>query len=84
MHEEIEYFDLKEGYPKEPKGEYVLVVEGIKDELNELNSLSVVEHYNYYLNLGLASNDAIKKVARDRQVAKNVIYNQIVEIKNEK
>lgn len=82
MYEEVEYFTLANGYPKEPRGEYVLIVEGLKNNSNDLNNLSVFEHYEYYVNLGISSNEAIKKVAKDRQVAKNVIYNQIVEIKN--
>ena len=81
LHEEIEYFSLKDGYPKEPKGEYVLVVEGNKRDVSELNNLSILEHYEYYTNLGISNNDAIKKVASDMGVAKNVIYNQIVELK---
>lgn len=78
LHEEIEHFSLKAGYPKEPKGEYVLIIEGLKQDENELNQLSIMEHFEYYLNLGIAKNDAIKQVAKDRGVAKNVIYNQIV------
>ncbi len=82
LYEEVEYFSLADGYPKEPRGEYVLIVEGLKDNVNELNNLSVLEHYEYYINLGLASNDAIKKVAKDIGVAKSVIYNQIVAMKH--
>lgn len=81
LHEEVEFFSLKNGYPKEPRGEYVLIVKGLEQNTNELNELSVIEHYNYYLNLGMQKNDAIKQVAKDRQVAKNVIYNQIVALK---
>ena len=81
LHEEVEYFNLKDGYPKEPRGEYVLIVSGTKTNVCDLNNLSVLEHYNYYINLGISNNDAIKKVASDMGVAKNVIYNQIVALK---
>ena len=81
LHEEVEFFNLHDGYPKEPKGEYVLLVEGRKKDVCELNNLSVLEHYEYYVNLGTPQNEAIKKVASDMGVAKNVIYNQIVAIK---
>ena len=81
LHEEIEFFNLENGYPKEPKGEYVLIVEGNNDNVCELNKFDVMEHYNYYVNLGISNNEAIKKVASDRGVAKNVIYNQIVKMK---
>ena len=81
LHEEVEYFSLCDGYPKEPKGEYVLIVEGHKKNVSELNNLPILEHYEYYTNLGITSTDAIKKVANDMGVAKNVIYNQIVALK---
>lgn len=81
LHEEIEYFHLAEGYPKEPRGEYVLIVKGNQNNLSDLNNLSIVEHYEYYVNLGMPNNDAIKQVAKDMGVAKNVIYNHIVELK---
>lgn len=81
LHEEIEYFNLHDGYKKEPKGEYVLIVSGSKQDVTELNNLSVLEHFEYYVNLGISSNDAIKKVAHDMGVAKNIIYKQIVELK---
>ena len=81
MYEEIEYFNLADGYPKEPRGEYVLIVKGLETKINELNDLSILDHYNYYINLGMQNNDAIKQVAKDMGVAKNVIYNHIVEVK---
>ena len=81
LHEEVEFFNLKNGYPKEPKGEYVLIVSGKDKNVCELNNLSVVEHFEYYVNLGIPTNEAIKKVANDMGVAKNVIYNQIVVLK---
>lgn len=79
LHEQIEYFTLSNGYPKEPKGEYVLIVEGASKQDNALNELSVLEHFDYYIKLGLSKNDAIKQVAKDRDVAKNIIYKQVVE-----
>ena len=84
LYEEIFYMKLGEQYPKEPRGEYVIVVNGQDENACDLNNLSVSEHYEYYLNLGLKNNDAIKQVAKDMGVAKNVIYNQIVEIKSKK
>ena len=84
LHEEIEYFSLEDGYPKEPRGEYVLIIEGQQNQNDELSNFSVFEHYEYYVNLGFSTNDAIKKVAKDRNVPKSEIYNQIVKIKNNK
>lgn len=78
IYEEVEHFDLEKGYPKEPRGEYVLLVEGAVSEIEELNNLPVAQHYNYYLKLKFSKSDAIKQVAKDRGVAKNIIYSQIV------
>lgn len=53
----------------EPRGEYVLVVEGAEDNNeNTLNSLSLEEHINYYLSQGYNKNEAIKKVGKDRKI----------------
>ena len=61
---------------KEPRGEYVLVVEGAKTEKgSDWTNLSVDEHINFYINtLGISKMDAIKKVAKDRGVPKGDIY----------
>ena len=76
--EEIEFANLCDGYEKQPKGEYVIVIEGAKNVVNEFENMSVVEHFEYYEKLGYGKNDAIKQVAKDRNVAKNEIYKLIV------
>ena len=63
----------------EPKGEYVVLVEGSeitqKQELVEnLNEKSLEEHYSFYEKQGLEKKEIIKKIAKDRNVAKNEIY----------
>lgn len=78
IYEEVEHFTLQDGYPKEPKGEYVLIVDGCSKQENSYEHLSVFEHYELYLAKGLSKNDAIKQVAKDRKVPKNEIYSQIV------
>lgn len=55
------------------KGEFVLVVNRQSEE-NPLCSLSVEEHIDYYVKGGMKKNDAIKAVAKDRNVSKNEIY----------
>ena len=55
------------------KGEFVLVVNRA-EQVNPLCELSVDEHIAYYVNGGMAKNEAIKAVARDRNVPKNEIY----------
>lgn len=63
----------------ELKGEIVIIVKGcIKDNMTlELNKLSIQEHFDYYLQQNLSENEAMKKVAKDRNVSKSVIYKEI-------
>ena len=63
----------------ELKGEIVLIIEGCKQkaEIITLNKLSVKEHFNFYVSRGLSDNEAMKNVAKDRGVSKNVIYKEV-------
>ncbi len=63
-----------------PKGEYVLIIEGAKkeDETPFWSDMDESEHYEYYLEKGLERMDAIKAVAKDRGVAKNIIYKKVL------
>ena len=75
MFEKTFEFELCENLEYEPKGEYVLVVEGnMEEEINDLQNLTIEQHLAYYINIGLAKNDAIKKVAKERNIAKNEVY----------
>lgn len=56
------------------KGEFVVVVEGNTDCVDYTN-ISVAEHVIAYIKEGNSVNDAIKLVAKDRNVAKKEIYN---------
>lgn len=56
------------------KGEFVVVVEGNTDCVDYTN-ISVVEHVTAYIKEGNSVNDAIKLVAKDRNVSKKEIYN---------
>ena len=63
----------------EPRGEYVLIVDGfdgevICDEILELTSLSPEEHVRTYEERGLGRMDAIKKAAKDRGMTKSELY----------
>lgn len=65
----------------EPRGEYVLVLEGGKCQGGrELfwENMSVSEHVEYYIGMGVERMDAIKKTAKDRGVNKNSIYKEYV------
>ena len=61
---------------QELRGEFVIIVEGTekKEEEKEfLNSLTLEEHYKYYLNKNLDKKEIIKKIAKDRNKNKNEI-----------
>ena len=57
------------------KGEFVIVVEGNKKKVN-YNSLDVVEHVKLYTDDGMSEKEAIKLVAKERNVAKSIVYNE--------
>ena len=60
---------------KDAKGEFVIVVEG-NTEIKSYDNLSVIEHVNLYLEEDMKLMDAIKKVAKERNVSKSDIYNE--------
>lgn len=74
LHEEAVDFTLQEGYPKEVRGEFVLLVEGAKETESALNALSEKEHIQHYMRAGLDKKEALKKVAKDRGVSKSALY----------
>lgn len=62
------------------KGEMILLIEG-SDKINNeniLNNLSLDEHYNVYEKQGLDKKEIIKKIAKDRGVNKNEIYQYFI------
>jgi len=63
-----------------PRGEFVLVVEGASAEGGAFwENLSVAEHVAYYTDtMGMEKMAAVKAAARDRGVAKNVIYKELL------
>lgn len=93
-HETIWQTDLSEAVriydEKEPKGEYVLVLEGISyqelqdNEHKEWNKLSLEEHMNMYQEQGLDKKEAMKAVAKDRGMSKRQIYQLLINDKASK
>ena len=61
------------------KGEFVIILEGNNEskkdiELANLNSKNLEEHYSFYENQGFEKKEIIKKIAKDRNINKNEIY----------
>ena len=79
LHESVEHFNLQDGYPNEPRGEYVILVEGA-EEVDESAQMTAEEHLKKYLSEGLDKKEAVKKVAKERGVPKNEIYKIALEI----
>ncbi len=77
--EEISYLTLSEAIEKyeqiPPKGEFVLVIEGCREEKTaDYSDLSVEEHVKNYIDGGMSENEAIKAAAKDRGMRKNEVY----------
>ena len=78
LYESAEHFNLANGLSKEPKGEYVLLVEGGKKE-NQNLLLSEKEHIDLYLKQGFYKKEALKMVAKERGVSKSSLYKYTIE-----
>ena len=69
----------------DPRGEYVLVLEGKSLEEQEeekrqsWKEMSIEDHMKYYEDEGFSHKDAMKKVAADRGVGKREIYQALLE-----
>ena len=69
----------------EPKGEYVLVIEGksskelLEEKRAAWDDMSIEEHYNMYIAQGMDKKEAMKQVAKDRGVSKRDIYSALLD-----
>ena len=77
IHEEIVRDNISNIIPlvDTMKGEFVIVVEGNK-EIVDFSELDIVEHVKMYVEDGMKEMDAIKQVAKERGVAKSIIYSE--------
>ena len=57
------------------KGELVVLISGNKEkEDKDLSTLTIEEHYQYYIDLGYDSKTALKEVAVDKNISKKEVY----------
>ena len=63
---------------KEPRGEYVLVIDGAAPSSDSSYPGDILDHMRMYTSLGEKKMDAIKMVARDRGIPKSEAYSQIL------
>lgn len=72
----------------DPRGEFVLVLEGLSDEdkkakrAGEFADLTPTEHVGLYEKQGLKRNDAIKEAAKDLGISKRDMYKMVQEAKD--
>ena len=70
----------------ELKGEMIIVLEAINLDnsdnnlKNLLNNMDIIEHYKFYKKQKLNKKEIIKKIAKDRNVSKNEIYMQVINL----
>lgn len=80
-HEEINRGTIEEilSVIDDMKGEMVIVVEGSHEEFQDqplVFEQSIVEHVGEYIEKGMSTKDAIKEVAKERKISKNIVYNE--------
>ena len=75
----IEYYNTTA-----PKGEYVMVIEGIshrqleEQSIQEWEKITIQEHMDIYLTQGMDKKSAMKQVAADRGIPKREVYNSLL------
>lgn len=71
---------------EDPRGEYVLVIEGKsladieKEKKDDWLEKTIEEHMSFYQNGGMDQKDAMKQVAKDRGVSKREVYNYLLKV----
>lgn len=69
---------------QEPRGEYVLVVEGKSrktieaEEQAQWAQMSIADHVDLYISQGMDKKEAMKAAAKDRGVSKREIYQALL------
>lgn len=67
----------------DPRGEYILIVEGnknVEEEKNSYEHLNEREYVELLLKEGMSKKDAIKTVARERSLKKDIVYKQVLDL----
>lgn len=87
-HETIEPMMLSQAIARyeeeDPRGEFVLVIEGLdvkkleEEKKSSFEAMSVEEHVQMYVDQGMSKKDAIKQAAVDRGVPKRDVYNAVM------
>lgn len=79
LSEAVEFYENEE-----PRGEYVLVMEGrsrsemILEKQKSFEEMSLEEHMDMYVLKGVDKKEAMKLVAKDRGISKRDVYNELL------
>ena len=71
---------------QEPRGEYVLVIEGkshqdiIEEKQQKWEEISIEKHMEIYLGKGFSKKDSMKMVAKDRGISKREVYQYLLDL----
>ncbi|CEN26124.1 16S rRNA (cytidine(1402)-2'-O)-methyltransferase [Paraclostridium sordellii] len=68
---------------REVKGEFVLIVEGFKGEIEETCEYNDLNDREYVIKLmeeGITKKDAIKFVCKERKLKKDIVYKQVLDL----
>lgn len=68
------------GFESEERGEIVLIVDAPETVENPLLKLTIIDHFRYYAKEGMERKDAIKRVAADRGIPKNEVYQAVLDV----
>lgn len=89
-HENVTLFTLGEALryfeKEEPRGEFVLVIEGKdpekarQEEQRRWQDVPLQEHMQEYLDQGMGKKDAMKAVAKDRGISKREVYAELLSL----
>lgn len=69
---------------EDPRGEYVLVIEGMDKEeakaiaVQAFESMSIEDHMKMYEDKGMDRKEAMKAVAKDRNISKREVYDYLI------
>lgn len=75
---------IEEFESRQAKGEFVLVIEGLSQEeffqenQKRWENFTILEHIDYYIKQGESKKQAIKKVAKDRELPKREVYQHTI------
>ena len=88
-HEAVRRTTLREAVSfyerEEPRGEFVLVIEGKslqeirREEISQWEQMTLEEHMAFYMNRGMEKKEAMKAAAKDRGTSKREVYQQLHE-----